>query len=181
MEGLCLHSIRAAAVRQLPLLEAAGHAPAAEPAVPNAVAPSSPTQLRDAVAAFCLHLSNESRAPHSVRSTELDLRGLLEHLGDTSLADIAPTQLAAHVRWLRTDRHNGSSTLRRKIATLKMFFRHGVVAGWIAESPAETIPYPPLQRASLVALTPNEIEAVIGAGDHDPTWHAIALLFVDAG
>src|SRR6478735_7659677 len=97
----------AAAVRQLPLLEASGHAPAAEPAVPNAVAPSSPMQLRDAVAAFCLHLSNESRAPHSVRSTELDLRGLLEHLGDTSLADIAPTQLAAHVRWLHTDRHNG--------------------------------------------------------------------------
>src|SRR4051812_24004740 len=93
----------ATVVRQLPLLEASGLAPAAEPAVPDAAPPFSPTQLRDAVAAFCLHLSNDSRAPHSVRSTELDLRGLLEHLGDTSLADIAPTQLAAHIRWLRTD------------------------------------------------------------------------------
>jgi site-specific recombinase XerD len=166
--------------RQLSLLSPDGSSPVAVATPPPPVA-SHPGHLSEAVAAFCLHLTNDSRAPHTVRSTELDLRGLLEHLGDIRLADIAPGQLAAHVRWLRTDRHNGSSSLRRKIATLKMFFRYAMHVGWLTESPAESVPYPPLHRAPVVALSPNELESVIAAGAHDPVWHALALLFADAG
>ena len=163
--------------RQLSLVDT----PAAEAAPPPPSQLTAPQQLSEAVEAYCLYLSDASRPAHTVRSTELDLRGLLQDLGDPRLGDISPGRLASHVRWLRTERHNGSSSLRRKIATLKTFFRYAMAAGWLVQSPAESLPYPPLKRAPVMVLTPNEIEAVVAAGSHDPAWHALVLLFADAG
>ncbi|HLH21003.1 MAG TPA: site-specific integrase [Chloroflexota bacterium] len=145
------------------------------------VEPTPARRLSEAVEAYCTYLVAAGRAMHTVRSTRLDLQGLLEHIGDESLLDLAPAQLAEHVRWLRSERGNSSSSLRRKIATLKTFLRYAVTAGWIAESPAEGLVYPQLKRAPVIVLDSHEVEAVVAAGSVDPAWHALVLLFVDAG
>ncbi|HZS02618.1 MAG TPA: site-specific integrase [Chloroflexota bacterium] len=168
---------RAGIAHQLPLPSA----PASEGRPPPPRSPEPPRQLADAVRAYSFYLADAGRATHTVRSTELDLNGLLEHLGDVPLADLSPGQVAEHVRWLRTVRHNGTSSLRRKIATLKTFFRYAVEASWLVSSPAEGIPYPPLKRSAMVVLTDTEIEAVVQAASHDPAWHALLLLLADAG
>jgi site-specific recombinase XerD len=164
-------------VRQLTYLPPSIH----EAPVGQADPPAKPRDLQEAIDTYCACLTDASRAPHTVRSTELDLRGLLEHLGDVALGDLTPRQLAAHVRWLRTERRNGSASLRRKIATFKTFFRHAVAAGWITDSPAESLPYPALTRPPIVTLESHELEAVLAAGAHDRAWHALALLLADAG
>jgi integrase len=71
--------------------------------------------------------------------------------------------------------------LRRKIATIKTFCRFAVASGWLAESPASPLIYPPPQRPPILALDARETESVLASGAHDPTWHALAILFVDTG
>jgi integrase len=95
--------------------------------------------------------------------------------------EVSPEQLKAHVRWLRVERRNGSASLRRKIATLKTFFRFTVASGWLPESPAAVLVYPPPQRPRIVALDPGEVESVVTAAANDPSWHALLLLLLDAG
>jgi integrase len=142
---------------------------------------SAPVRLSEAAGTYCAHLVANERATHTVASTALDLAALVEQTGDISLSIITPTHLADHVRWLRTERHNGTASLRRKIATLKTFFRHAVAVGWLTTNPADSLAYPPPHRPPVVALNPTEVEAVIAAAAPDLAWHAVVLLFVDAG
>jgi site-specific recombinase XerD len=148
--------------------------PAVEPAAP-------PTSLSAAAAAYLAWLTSNGRALHTVRSTRHDLDALVEFLGDVPLAQITPERLAAHVAWLRTARANRAASLRRKIATIKVFFRHCTQQGWLPRSPAEALRYPGAVRSPLTALTPTEQEAVVAQAQADPTWHALTLLLLDAG
>jgi integrase/recombinase XerD len=153
-----------------------GDSPAYEPTV---AAP--PTALSEAAVEYCRYLTRSNRARHTVRSTELDLGGLVQHLGDAPLASVTPDLLIDHVRWLRSERGNRVSSLRRKIATIKGLFRHAAASGWVASNPAEPIPYPPPIRSTIICLTPSEREAVIAHAGHDPIWCALVLLMIDAG
>src|SRR5215207_6466570 len=73
-----------------------------------------PKGLAEAAVEYCRHLARSNRATHTVRSTKLDLDGLVQHLGDLPLASVTPDLLFDHVRWLRSERGNGVSSLRRK-------------------------------------------------------------------
>jgi integrase len=90
-------------------------------------------------------------------------------------------QLTDHVRWLRDERGNATSSLRRKIATLKGFFGHAVTCGWIVSSPAASLAYPPPRRAPIICLDAAEAELVLAQAAHDPAWHALVLLLLDCG
>jgi site-specific recombinase XerD len=169
----------AAAVRdqvQLPLFEAALHPPDSLP--PASVPPST---LNEAIHSYCAYLTVMRRASHTVRSTELDLAALVEQLGDLPLKSIQPGHLAAHVQWLRAHRHNGTASVRRKIASLKGCFRYAQASGWLATDPAQGLIYPPPARAPVVALNAAELDAAVAEASHDPSWHALVLLLADAG
>lgn len=137
--------------------------------------------LTEAAAAYCLHLAGAGRAIHTVRSTELDLHGVIEHLGEMPLSSVTPNVLGDHLRWLKMERHNGTASLRRKIATLKGLFRHAVQQGWLHDNPSDSLAYPPPVRPPLIVLTPSEADRVAEAAVHDPIWHALVLLLLDAG
>jgi site-specific recombinase XerD len=143
--------------------------------------PAQPRYLIEAVQTYIAHLVSAARATHTVQSTALDLQALQDHLGDIPLVDVVPARLQAHVQWLRTERGNSSSSLRRKIATLKTFFRFAVTSGWIVESPAAPLIYPPPKRTPVVALEPHELASIVEAATHDRVWHALVLLFADTG
>jgi integrase len=88
--------------------------------------------------------------------------------------------LQSHLQWLQTSRNNHTSSLRRKIASLKGLFRHAQASGWLAADPAATLIYPPPHRPSIVALRPAEEAAAVAAAS-DPLWQALVLLFLDCG
>jgi len=139
-----------------------------------------PVRLSEAARAYCAYLVERDRAEHTVRSTTLDLAGLVEHLGDMELAQLSAEMLQSHLHWLQTSRNNHTSSLRRKIASLKGLFRHVQGSGWLATDPAATLVYPPPHRLSIVALRPAEEAAAIAATS-DPLWLALVLLFLDCG
>jgi integrase len=161
---------------QLPLFDSALPRPNATLS-PSAVA----TTLSEAIHTYCAYLAGIRRASHTVRSTQLDLAGLLEQLGDLPLNAIQPGHLAAHVQWLRSHRRNGTASLRRKIASLKGCFRHAQASGWLPGDPAQGLIYPPPARAPVIALTDLELDAVVAEASHDSEWHALVLLLADAG
>lgn len=170
---------------QLPLFPSL--APALSPLGQSSVPPAAiepappPTSLSAAAEAYLAWLTTNGRAIHTVRSTRHDLDGLVDFLGDVLLAQITPERLAAHVAWLRSARTNSPASLRRKIATIKVFFRHCTQQGWLPRSPAEALRYPGAVRPALVALTPAEQDAVVAQAQVDPTWHALTLLLLDVG
>jgi integrase len=97
------------------------------------------------------------------------------------LSGVTSDVLRDHLRWLKTERHNGTASLRRKIATLKGLFRHGVQQGWLHDNPSDPLAYPPPVRPPLIVLAPSEADPVVVAAVHDPIWHALVLLLLDAG
>ena len=139
-----------------------------------------PTRLSEAASAYCANLVELDRADHTVRSTALDLAGLVEHLGDLELAQLNAEMLHSHLHWLQSARHNHTSSLRRKIASLKGLFRHVQGNGWLPTDLAATLVYPPPHRPSIVALRPAEEAATIAAAG-DPLWLALVLLLLDCG
>src|SRR5438874_4653141 len=148
-------------------LRVTGQLPLFEAAVPPVGSASSvsqpPATLAEAIDAYCDSLAAMRRAAHTVRSTQLDLGGLLEQLGNLPLKAIQPGHLAAHVQWLRGHRRNGTASVRRKIATLKGCFRHAQASGWLATDPARGLIYPPPARPPLTAVTGTELDAVVAA------------------
>jgi len=161
---------------QLPLFDAAP-----SPASPAPPVPAPPTTLGEVVHEYCRYLAAMRRASHTVRSTQLDLAGLLEQVGDLPLKSIQPGHLAAHVQWLRGHRHNGTASVRRKIASFKGCFRYAQSSGWLPSDPAQGLVYPPPARTPVVALAVAELDAVVAAAAHDPSWNALVLLLADAG
>src|SRR5215210_2670040 len=89
----------------------------------DADSPLEAHRLAGAADLYLAHLVLLERADHTVRSTALDLGGLLEQLGDIPLGQLTPRALAEHLRWLRGSRSNHAASLRRKIASLKGFCR----------------------------------------------------------
>ena len=164
-------------VTQLALFPVAAPAPPATPSPPS----QPPRSLGQAIAAYCDPLAAAGRAAHTVRSTAFDLAALLAQLGNCPLVEIQPGHLTAHLRWLRDAKRNRPASLRRKIATLKGFFRHAVTAGWLPADPAAELTYPAPPPPRLAALTPDEVEAVVAASLADPVWHALVLLLLDTG
>ncbi len=166
-------------------VRATAQLPLFEDAVPPVRSASSitepPAMLAEAIDAYCDFLAGMRRAAHTVRSTRLDLAGLLEQLGDIPLKAIQPGHLAAHVQWLRGHRHNGTASVRRKIATLKGCFRHAQASGWLASDPALGLIYPPPARAPVISLSGTELDGVVAEAGHDPIWYALVLLLADAG
>jgi site-specific recombinase XerD len=139
-----------------------------------------PADLSEAITRYSAHLSALGRAGHTVRSSRFDLTMLAEYLGNPTVGSVSAAHLRAHIQWLEDQRHNRSSSLRRKIATIKGFFTYAHASDWCATDAARGLVYPPLSRTPLVVLTRNELDDVIAAAG-DPVWYALVLLLVDAG
>jgi integrase/recombinase XerD len=108
-----------------------------------------------------LVLSAARLAPRTVEAYRRDLADLGTFLG-SSPADATTEGLQAYVARMRAD-GLAASTIARRIAAIRSFFRHQVLVGARHENPAAELELPRRRRALPKTLSPGEVERLIDA------------------
>jgi len=108
-----------------------------------------------------LTLSAARLAPRTVDAYRRDLAAFSGWLG-RSPASASPEQLAAYVAQLRAD-GLAATTIARRVAALRSFFRHQVLLGARPDNPAAELELPRRRRALPKTLSPVEVERLIDA------------------
>jgi len=108
-----------------------------------------------------LAVSAARLAPRTVDAYRRDLGDLEQWLGG-SPADATTDQLAAYVAQLRAD-GLAATTVARRIAALRSFYRHQVLIGARTANPAAELELPRRRRALPKTLSPGEVERLIEA------------------
>ena len=108
-----------------------------------------------------LALSTARLAPRTVDAYRRDLADFSAWLGG-SPAGASPAQLAGYVAQLRAD-GLAATTIARRVAALRSFFRHQVLLGARPDNPAAELDLPRRRRALPKTLSPGEVERLIDA------------------
>jgi len=108
-----------------------------------------------------LALSAARLAPRTVDAYARDLRDLEAWLGG-SPEGASTDQLAAYVAQLRAD-GLAATTIARRVAALRSFYRHQVLIGARPDNPAAELDLPKRRRALPKTLSPGEVEKLIDA------------------
>ena len=117
-------------------------------------------QQSDAVEGF-LALAAARLAPRTVEAYRRDLAHLQGWLG-RSPADASADELAAYVAQLRAD-GLAATTIARRLAAVRSFFRHQVLLGARTDNPAANVELPKRRRALPRTLSPAEVERLLDA------------------
>ena len=108
-----------------------------------------------------LTLSSARLAPRTVEAYRRDLTNFARWLGGAPGA-ATTEQLEAYVAQMRADGLAGT-TISRRVAALRSFFRHQMLLGIRAENPAAELELPRRRRALPKTLSPGEVERLIEA------------------
>jgi integrase/recombinase XerD len=108
-----------------------------------------------------LALSTARLAPRTVEAYRRDLAAFAAWLG-ASPARATPFELAAYVAQLRAD-GLAPTTIARRVAALRSFYRHQVLLGARPDNPAAELDLPRRRRALPRTLSPGEAERLIEA------------------
>jgi integrase/recombinase XerD len=100
-------------------------------------------------------------APRTVEAYRRDLAHLAAWL-DRSPADASADDLAAYVAQLRAD-GLASTTIARRLAAVRSFFRHQVLLGARTDNPAASVELPKRRRTLPRTLSPAEVERLLDA------------------
>jgi integrase/recombinase XerC len=121
------------------------------------------TTLADAIREFELHLRAERNAsPHTLRAYVADARQLGDALGiEIDPRAVSPEQIRAHLAALHRSLH--PSTLGRKLAALRTFFRFLVREGVCPHDPTAGIPSPRTPRRLPAPLSVDDCHALVEA------------------
>jgi integrase/recombinase XerC len=118
--------------------------------------------VREAVERFLYHLRNEKNASrHTLRNYTSDLDQFLAYLAPPgaevpALAEIDHLLIREYLGSLH-DQKLEKSSIARKLATLRSFFRFAVREGMIAQNPARLVSTPSVPRRLPTVLTAEEI------------------------
>jgi integrase/recombinase XerD len=116
--------------------------------------------MMSAVDSF-LALSAARLAPRTVDAYKRDLHDLETWLGGAP-DDATPDQLAAYVAQLRAD-GLAATTIARRVAALRSFYRHQVLLSVRPDNPAAELELPRRRRALPKTMSPGEVERLIDA------------------
>src|SRR3954453_8773138 len=108
-----------------------------------------------------LALSAARLAPRTVDAYKRDLGDLEAWLGGAP-DDATPDQLAAYVAPLRAD-GLAATTIARRVAALRSFYRHQVLLSVRPDNPAAELELPRRRRALPKTMSPGEVERLIDA------------------
>jgi integrase/recombinase XerD len=117
-------------------------------------------KLDQAVEGF-LALAAARLAPRTVEAYRRDLAHLAGWLG-RSPADASTDDLSAYVAQLRAD-GLAPTTIARRLAAVRAFFRHQVLLGSRTDNPAATVELPKRRRKLPRTLSPAEVERLLEA------------------
>ncbi|HHU94221.1 MAG TPA: site-specific tyrosine recombinase XerD [Alcaligenaceae bacterium] len=115
------------------------------------------------IEAFTLALQQQSLSPHTIAAYRRDLARLDEWLVSSELTwqTLNTEQLAL---WLNDKTINAStSTVNRRIATLKRFYQWGIEQEHFQQSPAATLRTVKNRSAKPKALSSSQVEALLAA------------------
>jgi len=119
------------------------------------------SQTSDPAVEGFLALATARLAPRTVEAYRRDLGHLSEWLG-RSPADASADDLAAYVAQLRAD-GLAATTIARRLAAVRSFFRHQVLLGARTDNPAATVELPKRRRTLPRTLSPAEVERLLDA------------------
>ena len=117
--------------------------------------------MSDSAVHSFLALSTARLAPRTVDAYRRDLVDFTAWLGG-SPANASPEQLAGYVAQLRAD-GRAATTIARRVAALRSFYRHQVLLGARPDNPAAELELPRRRRALPKTLSPGEVERLIDA------------------
>src|SRR5579875_689940 len=119
------------------------HVPQSGEVLPPAPVPRRiPEHLSDGVVDYLDYLVAMNRARHTRESFALDLKLLQQYLGNVSLTAISERELRGFVSYVRQERRNNATSVRRKIASVKNFFAYLHRERAIPTDPALRLIYP---------------------------------------
>jgi integrase/recombinase XerD len=99
----------------------------------------------------------------TLRAYQSDLSQFHVHLNDTSTAEITPEHLETYLDKLGTGPYRDTS-IRRKVAALKVFFRYLEEQGVVHESPARKLKIKrPVENRVPTVLSSREVRALLAA------------------
>jgi site-specific recombinase XerD len=139
------------------------------------------TTLKGAIDEYGEYLAAQNRSKHTRESFGLDLRLLLEHLGDVPLHSIAERDLRSFISWVSVQRHNSATSVRRKVASLKNFFSYLHRERAIAGDPSLRLIYPAIYPALPDFLEDDKVESLLRAAEDHLAWQALLQLLLETG
>jgi site-specific recombinase XerD len=137
-------------------------------------------ELPQQVSDYLVHLARIGKATHTLAATRRDLQQLTRFLGPRRVDELASADLHQFAESLKLDRANGPASLRRKVATLKAFFRYLQRNERLVMDPSAALPYPALLEREAEPLSPAELEALL-AEPLATAHRALILAMLDAG
>jgi integrase/recombinase XerD len=120
------------------------------------------TKRADPAVEGFLALSAARLAPRTVEAYRRDLAHFSAWLGNRSPARATADDLAGYVAQLRADRL-AATTIARRLAAIRSFFRHQVLLGARDDNPAAQVELPKRRRTLPRTLSPGEVERILEA------------------
>jgi site-specific recombinase XerD len=139
------------------------------------------TLLKPAIEEYKQYLAALNRSKHTRDSFGLDLKLLLEHLGNVPLQAISERDLRSFISWVGVQRANSAISVRRKVASLKNFFTYLHRERAISANPALRLIYPEIYPALPEFLEDEKVDDLLAAADEHLFWKALLLLMLDTG
>jgi integrase/recombinase XerD len=120
--------------------------------------------VQQAIADFLQHGQAERNlSDRTIRAYQSDLSQFHFHVSDAEMVDITPEHLEQYLDKLGTGPYRDTS-IRRKVAALKVFFRYLEEKGIVTESPARTLKIKrPVENRVPVVLSPREVRSLLAA------------------
>jgi len=99
----------------------------------------------------------------TIRAYQSDLSQFNVHVHDANMVDITPQQLEDYLEKLGTGPYRDTS-IRRKVAALKVFFRYLEEKGVVSESPARKLKIKrPVENRVPIVLSAREVRSLLAA------------------
>src|SRR6478609_4061533 len=118
--------------------------------------------VQEAIADFLQHgQAVRNLSDRTIRAYQSDLSQFHVHVNGANMVDITPEHLEQYLDKLGTEPYRDTS-IRRKVAALKVFFRYLEEQGVVSESPAKRLKIKrPVENRVPTVLTTREIRALL--------------------
>jgi integrase/recombinase XerD len=120
--------------------------------------------VQQAIADFLQHgQAVRNLSDRTLRAYHSDLTQFNLHVNDANMVDITPEHLEEYLEKLGTGPYRDTS-IRRKVAALKVFFRYLEEKGVVSESPARKLRIKrPVESRVPTVLSPREVRSLLAA------------------
>jgi integrase/recombinase XerD len=137
--------------------------------------------LTELLQEFEAALRASGRAENGVLGTLSDARQFSEFGEGRPLESIERDDVLAFLRWLETERGQKPSSMKRKLASVRLFYDFMQKQGRVEANPADGIAITAPPQLRPLPLTPGQSRRLVNESSSDRRWHVLVLLMLTAG